>query len=67
MAEESIQKVVNENPDSLEFGTPSKGGAIKIYGNYSNPEVFKKKIDNALEVRKYTESQIKIKFNGDPK
>ena len=60
MAEESIQKIVNENPDSLEFGTPSKGGAIKVYGNYSNPDEFRKKIDNAIEIRKYAGAKIAV-------
>jgi len=55
---EAIQKVVNENPDSLEFGTPSKLGCIKVYGNFDNPEAFKQKIDNAVLVREHANSKI---------
>jgi hypothetical protein len=62
MPEETIQKVITENPDSIEFGTPSKGGAIKVYGNFDKYEDFQKKIDNAINVRIYAEAQIKIKF-----
>lgn len=56
--EEAIQKVVNENPDSLEIGTPAKGGGIKVYGNFNEPDGFKKKIDNAIEIRNYANSKI---------
>ena len=47
----SIVKHINENPDSLEIGTPSKGGAIKIYGNFDEPEAFIVKFTNAKKVR----------------
>jgi len=58
--EESIQKHVTENPDSIEIGTPSKGGAIKVYGNFADVEAFKKKIDAAAEVKKYANAKIAI-------
>ena len=48
----------NENPDSIEIGTPSKGGAIKVYGDYTNPESFRVKIDNALAIREYLNSKL---------
>lgn len=54
--EESIQKIVNENPDSVEIGTPSKGGAIKVYGNFSDKDTFKAKIVAAREVRDFARS-----------
>jgi hypothetical protein len=47
-----------ENPDSIEIGTPSKGGVIKVYGDFINPEAFKLKIDNAIEVRNYANSKM---------
>ncbi len=59
--EEHIHVNRTENPDSIEIGTPSKGGAIKVYGNFTEPDDFKKKIDNAIEVRKYFEAEIAIK------
>ncbi len=58
--EESTQKHVTENPDSIEIGTPAKGGAVKIYGNFADEEAFKKKIDKAAEVKKYAEAQLKV-------
>ena len=54
----TIQRVINDNPDSLEIGTPSKGGAIKVYGNFENKEAFKSKIDTAIEIRNYASSKI---------
>ncbi len=60
MVEETIQKQVNENPDSLEIGTPSKGGSIKIYGDFNKVEEFKKKIDNAKEVRDYSQANLAV-------
>lgn len=47
-----------ENPDSLEIGTPSKGGAIKIYCDFINPELCKTKIDNAVIVREYANKKL---------
>jgi len=51
--EESIHKTVTENPDSFEIGTPGKGGAIKVYGDFSDLEAFKQKIDSARAARDY--------------
>ena len=56
--EESTHKHITENPDSLEIGTPSKGGAIKIYGDFNNPNLFNIKIDNAIRLRDYANSKI---------
>ena len=49
---------VNDNPDSLEIGTPSKGGAIKVYGNFDDKEEFKKKLKNAKEVREFANANL---------
>lgn len=57
---ESIQKIINENPDSLDIGTPSKGGNIKIYGDFNNMDAFQKKIENAIEVRKFAQAKLEI-------
>ena len=48
----------DERPDSIEFGTPSKGGAVKIYGDFRDVEAFKKIVDNALAVRSYAASKL---------
>lgn len=37
--------------DSLELGSPAKGGAIKIYGNFNNEEEFEAKMIKALALR----------------
>ena len=58
--EESTQKHVTENPDSIEIGTPSKGGAIKVYGNFADKEAFKKKIDVAKEVKEYAQANLAV-------
>ncbi len=54
----SIHKT--EDPDSIEIGTPSKGGAIKVYGDFKNPEAFKIKIDNAIQVRAYCNAKLGV-------
>lgn len=59
-SEIQINKTINDSPDSLEIGTPSKGGTIKIYGDYNKAEEFKNKIDKAIEIRKYANAQINI-------
>ena len=56
--EETIQRYINDNPDSLEIGTPSKGGAIKVYHNFDDPEGFKAKIDNAMQVRAHAQALL---------
>ena len=58
--EETIQKQISENPDSIEIGTPSKGGAIKVYGDFSNPEEFKKKIVAAAEIKKFANANLAV-------
>jgi len=39
---------VNENPDSLEIG--KAGERVKVYGDFSNPEDFKKRILNSVRL-----------------
>ena len=53
----SESRIVNENPDSLEMGTPSKLGCIKVYGDFNRLEDFKKKIDAAFAAREYANSK----------
>lgn len=60
--EETIQKVVNENADSIKIGTPAKGGEVKIYGDFNEPVNFKKKIDHAKEVREYAQKNLQVNF-----
>ena len=55
--EEVILKKIIEGPvfqDSIEIGTPGKGGAIKVYGDFSQPDEFEKRIQDAVRLRKMT-------------
>lgn len=57
---ENTQKVLNitEDPDSINIGSASKGGSIKVYGSFDKPEEFKKKIANAKEVMDYARANL---------
>jgi hypothetical protein len=55
-----LNKSLNDAADSLEIGTPSKGGVVKIYGNFSDPEAFKKKIEQAKEVRLFAQQKFEL-------
>lgn len=47
----------DENPDSIEIGTPSKGGALKVYFDATHPDSARAKIDNAIALRAYMNAQ----------
>lgn len=64
MKMEQITKVINERPDSLEMGTPSKGGSLKVYFNANNLEESKKLVDNAIAIREYAKAQVELRFNN---
>lgn len=44
-------------PDSIEIGTPGKGGCVKVYFNASNKEEAKNRIENAIELCKLAEEK----------
>ncbi len=44
--------------DSLEIGTPGRGGCVKVYGNFTDPEGFRAKLEAAFELRKI--AQVKV-------
>lgn len=44
--------------DSVEIGTPSKGGALKVYFNAADPEDAKSRVQNAFLVRDYAASLV---------
>lgn len=48
--------------DSIELGTPSKGGALKIYLDFNDVASCQKKIMNALEIQQFAQAQIGVKF-----
>lgn len=51
MSEDQIIK--KELPDSIELGTPSKGGVLKVYFDSAKIEDAKQRIDNAAEILNY--------------
>jgi hypothetical protein len=51
--------------DSIEFGTPSKGGAVKIYCDFSDLPACKAKIDAAQEARKHATDPLMEKNGGN--
>lgn len=53
-----IQLQRTENPDQIEIGTPGKGGCIKIHGDFNNLDDFKRRIDAAIEARRYANTRI---------
>jgi len=60
MPEEIINIHRTENASSLELGTPSKGGAIKVYFDADKLEDSKRKIDNAIIIRQYANEKIGV-------
>ena len=60
--EESIQKVITENPDSITIGSATKGAQLKVYGNFDDLEKFKSKVDNARAVRDYANKILGNEF-----
>ena len=55
-----INKILDPNKDSIEIGSASKGGVIKVYGDCNNPEEFIKRIDNSVALLKYANEAIEI-------
>ena len=60
MAEEIINIHRTENASSLELGTPSKGGAIKVYFDADKLDDAKRKVDNAILIRLYANEKIGV-------
>ena len=50
----TVKKILEGSPfqDSIEVGTPGKGGAIKIYGDFADPAGFEARIREAVRLRK---------------
>ena len=44
----TVQKTVVENGDSLTLGAPTNG-QVKVYGDFSKPQVIEEKLKNALD------------------
>ena len=50
----TLKKILEGSPfqDSMEIGTPGKGGAIKVYGDFADPAGFEARIREAVRLRK---------------
>ena len=50
----TVKKILEGSPfqDSIEIGTPGKGGAIKIYGDFADPAGFEARVREAARLRK---------------
>jgi len=56
--EEQIHRHVNDRPDSITIGTPSKGGEVKIYFNAAaSKEETQALIDAAFAARTYAQGK----------
>ena len=53
MSERHCHYHYSVDPDSLEIGTPGKGGAVKVYGDFRNPDGFRAKIKAAYALKQY--------------
>jgi hypothetical protein len=49
----SVSLVRTENADSIEIGTPGKGGVVKVYGDFNDLEEFRHKLENAKTLRQF--------------
>lgn len=54
-----LHRTIDDQKDSIEIGTPGKGGAIKVYGDFADPEKFMRKIQNAFEIRRQAAQMLK--------
>jgi hypothetical protein len=57
MEEQTINhKQVNDRPDSIEIGTPAKGGCMKVYFNADDsPELTRVRIQKVADARKFAQ------------
>lgn len=42
--------------DSIEIGTPGRGGVIKVFGNLDDPEAFERRIREAFRLREIAQT-----------
>ncbi len=50
--------------DSLEIGTPGRGGTVKVYGSFDDPEGFKAKLAVALDLRRFAQIEMAKQEGG---
>ena len=54
-------------PDSIEIGTPAKGGALKVYFDASKIDEAKERVDNANKILEYGKSLMTTTDNKNIK
>jgi hypothetical protein len=59
-----IHRKIDDYPDSIEIGTPSKAGTVKVYLNVNDIKGSEQKIINALQLRKFMRENSKA-IDGD--
>ena len=50
-----VHRDENRNTDSIEIGTPGKGGVLKIYLNTDDPDAAVRRIEAAFSLRQYAQ------------
>lgn len=65
--EKELIQLENQRTDSIELGSPSKGGKIKIYGDAGDPQDFKQRIENIINLKYYADVYDEQMGNPDPK
>lgn len=71
MSDENVSIIkhitVQETPvfqDSIEIGTPGKGGSVKIYFDAGRPDDAERRIRKALELREMTREIVETGSSG---
>lgn len=54
-----VHKTIDDCKDSIEIGTPGKGGAVKVYVDFADPEAAMRKISHAFEVRRQAAQMLR--------
>lgn len=50
-----VHRDEDRNTDSIEIGTPGKGGVLKVYLNTDDPEAAVRRIETAFSLRQYAQ------------
>jgi hypothetical protein len=61
--EEQIHRHVNDRPDSITIGTPSKGGELKLYFNAEKPAEAEMLLANAFAIRALAQTKYVAQGN----
>lgn len=52
---DSTQTIINDKSDSIEIGTPAKGGSVKVYGDSMKPDEFMVRVNNMFTIRAHAQ------------